>query len=140
MKMFKVSQKGFTLIELMITVVIIGIIASIAVPSYTDYVKKGKAAEATATLANTRIQVEQCFQDTRDYTDATCKALCPAAGTYFNYACTWTDANNYDLKATGKGDVSNFEFTVDESNAKTSKFDGTPGNGCWLTSKSGTCS
>ena len=64
-RMYKLetAQKGFTLIELMIVVAIIGILASIAIPQYSDYVKRGKAAEATSNLATLRIKMEQCFQD-----------------------------------------------------------------------------
>ena len=76
MNTVKHLQKGFTLVELMIVVAIIGILASIVVPSYTDYVKRGKAAEATATLADLKNRMEQCFQDNRDYTHASCAALC----------------------------------------------------------------
>ena len=43
-------QRGFTLIELMITVVIVGVLAAIAIPNYSEYVRKGKRAEARANL------------------------------------------------------------------------------------------
>lgn len=143
MKIAKVIQKGFTLIEVMIVVAIIGILASIAVPAYNEYVESGRAAEAPATLANLRIQMEQCYQDTRSYTDARCDAFCaPANGDeFFAYDCSVRTANTYTLRATGRarGDMNNYAFTVDQANAKTSTYNGTTGNGCWLTSSTGTC-
>ena len=139
----KVNQKGFTLMELMIVIAIIGILASIAVPSYTDYVKRGKAAEATATLADLKSRMEQCFQDNKDYTHATCAALCatPVDAEYFTYSCTpASTATTYTLAAAavaGKG-VDGFSFTINQDSAKTSNFDGNTGN-CWLTKKVGAC-
>lgn len=57
------NQRGFSLIEVMIVVAIMGILASIALPGYQDYIKSGNAAEAPANLANCRVQAEQFFQD-----------------------------------------------------------------------------
>ena len=142
MNKFKRLQQGFTLIELMIVVAIIGILASIAVPSYQDYVKKGKAAEATSILADLRIKMEQCFQDNRSY--AACSAFCaPASGAVnFSYSCTAApDALTYQINAAGVAakDMTGFAFSVNQDNAKTSKFDGSAQKDCWLTSKSGSC-
>ncbi|HHZ88190.1 MAG TPA: prepilin-type N-terminal cleavage/methylation domain-containing protein, partial [Chromatiaceae bacterium] len=44
------TPKGFTLIELMVTIVIVAILASIAIPSYTGQIQKSRRAEATASL------------------------------------------------------------------------------------------
>ncbi len=60
-------QKGFTLIELLVVVAIIAILASVAMPLYTDYVIRSKTSEATSTLATMRVQMEQSFQDNRTY-------------------------------------------------------------------------
>lgn len=136
----KLSQKGFTLIELMIVVAVIGILAAIAMPSYTDYVKRGKAAEATSTLANLRVQMEQYFQDNRTYAGGPCA---PTSGAqYFIYACAIAPtAVAYTITATGVAaqDMTGFTFSIDQDNAKTSTFDGTIGATCWLTKKGGTC-
>lgn len=131
------AQRGFTLIELMVVIAIIGILASIAIPSYSDYVKRGKAAEATSTLANLRVQIEQYYQDNRTYVGFPCNPT----QKYFTYSCTTQTATSYTLNAAGKAseDMGSFEFTVDQANARTSKFDGTTGATCWLTSKGGSC-
>jgi type IV pilus assembly protein PilE len=139
-------QKGFTLVELMITVVVIGILASIALPNYTDYVRRGKAAEATSTLADLRVRMEQYFQDNRTYLDVSVAILAPcspAAGTtkYFTYSCTTQTQNTYTISAApaaGQG-MTGFAFSINESNVKTSTYDGTAGATCWLTKKGGTC-
>lgn len=141
-ELVKVNQKGFTLLELMIVVAIIGILASIAIPAYQDYLKNGRAAEATSTLANLRIQMEQCFQDNRSY--AACGAFCaPTSGAVnFTYACSaGPDATTYTIAATGVAgqDMTGFAFSIDQDNNKTSTFDGTVGASCWLSSKSGSC-
>ena len=126
-------QQGFTLIELMIVVVVISILSAIAMPAYTDYVKRGKAAEATATLADMRIKMEQFFQDNRSYIGGACAPTSTVK--YFTYTCSsGPSATAYTLNAAGKASES-----VDQSNVKTSTFDGTVGATCWLTKKGGTC-
>jgi type IV pilus assembly protein PilE len=61
------KSNGFTLIELMITVAIIGILASIAYPSYTDFVMRSNRSEAQRELMRFANLQEQVFVDTRSY-------------------------------------------------------------------------
>ncbi|HMG58235.1 MAG TPA: type IV pilin protein, partial [Burkholderiales bacterium] len=90
---------GFTLIELMVTVAIIAVLAAIAVPNYTDYVKRGKLQEATSNLLAMRTKMEQYFQDNRSYTTPGAPVLAPCtAGSsvpipplkYFTITCPAT--------------------------------------------------
>lgn len=57
----KNTNKGFTLIELMITIAILAIISTIAIPAYTGYIKTAKLAEAHNNIAALRIAQEEFF-------------------------------------------------------------------------------
>ncbi len=68
-------QQGFTLIELMIVVAIIGILAAIAIPNYQQYTKKAKFTEVVQATSPFKLAVEACFQDQQAV------ASCGTAGT-----------------------------------------------------------
>jgi type IV pilus assembly protein PilA len=61
--MMKKTQQGFTLIELMIVVAIIGILASIAIPAYQDYMTRAKWAKAVASVAALKLAISECLND-----------------------------------------------------------------------------
>jgi len=134
------TQRGFTLIELMIVVAIIGILATVAMPMYSDYVTRGRVVEGQATLTTARIQMEQYYQDNRTYVGATC----PAATTYFSYACALA-ANTYTVTASnragqGLGAAGSYAYTINEQNVKsTTKFAGSTGAACWISKKGQAC-
>ncbi|TMU28866.1 prepilin-type N-terminal cleavage/methylation domain-containing protein [Halomonas sp. ATBC28] len=71
------GQRGFTLIELMIVLVIIGIVASIAYPSYTRYVQKSVRTDAHAGLMQAASELERCYTRSYSYSYCTISELSP---------------------------------------------------------------
>lgn len=125
------SQRGFTLIEIMIVVAIVGILATVAAPMYSSYMARGKVVEAQSSLTSARVTMEQYYQDHRAYntTGTPCAAGWPAATTYFTYGCVPT-ASAYTITATnvagqGIGTAGSYVYTINESNTKaTTAFPG----------------
>lgn len=147
------NAKGFTLVELMIVVVIVGILASIAVPAYGNYVLRGKLTEAMTELAAARVSLEQYYQDNRNYGSSAiaCGVAMPAspAVKYFTYACNWgvggTTSQTFTVKATGVATqgTDGFVYTIDQSNAKRTTDApadwGVMPMNCWINKKGQTC-
>lgn len=81
-------QKGFTLIELMIVVAIIGILAAVALPAYQDYTVKAKVSEIVLAASACRTNVSEVYQST---------STLPAAG---NWGCEVTNPTKYVASVT----------------------------------------
>ena len=73
-------SRGFTLIELMIAVAIVGLLAAVAYPSYTEYVKKTRRAEAAAILLEAAQIAERQFSQTGSYAGAPIPSQSPSGG------------------------------------------------------------
>jgi len=142
------KARGFTLIEVMITVAIVAILAAVAIPSYRNYAIRGKVPEATAGLSAKRVKMEQFFQDNRTYVNATAGNPDPNTSQYFDFNTTGggaetRSATGYTLYAVGKGSMTGFTYTIDQSGAKTSTVNGVSGwtgsTTCWVTKQGGQC-
>lgn len=129
-------SRGFTLIELIITVAIVAILAAVALPAYTSYLRRGDLAEAFSTLSAYRVTMEQYYQDNRSYgSGTTCGPTTPSSQ-FFTITCALkTGGAGYTLTATGSGRrTTGYDYTVDEANAKkTTKFaNASSTKTCWL--------
>ena len=140
-------QRGFTLIELMITVAIAAILASVAVPMYRTYVQRSRIIDATSKLSEFRVRMEQYFMDNRTYTDGVgCGVATPSdtGDSAFTFKCEGASATAYTAKATGKAGkgMKDFEYQITQAGAK--KTNSVPSgwttqSDCWVTNKGGEC-
>ena len=135
-----IKDRGFTLIEVMIVVVIIAILASVALPAYNDYIIRSRITQAIQGLSARQTRMEQCFQDSRTYVGC---AACATdnTGRDFNFTCV-TATTTFTLTATGKGTMNGFVYTVNEVDAKatTGVPSGWTGSTtCWVIGKGGAC-
>jgi type IV pilus assembly protein PilE len=149
------NHNGFTLIELMITVVIIGVLAAIAFPSYTKYVQQSRRSDAFTALTQLANNLEKFYSQCSAYTTNITTAggvncTAPAAGTlglgasgdqspnsYYTLAIV-TGAPPYAITATANAAGVQFQdtdcrtLTLDSTGAKTSRNSGgTVTTSCW---------
>ena len=130
-------SRGFTLVELMVTMVIVAIMLGVAIPTYSNYSRRGYIQEATSALAAGRVAVEQRFLDNRSYADVDTTA-CPASTSRFALTCPVHTATTYTITATGSGAVAGFVYTINESGVRTTAGPWGSGN-CWIMRKGDTC-
>lgn len=138
-------ERGFTLIELMITVAIVGVLAAIAYPSYVQYVRQGRIVEAQGELATLRVRLEQYYQDNRNYgsTASACGVSMPGLPA-FAFTCSWGPggtSQSFVAQATGRDAMNGYVFTVDDANTRrTTQFEGTAVTAsCWLKKRGESC-
>ncbi|MCF7542673.1 type IV pilin protein [Pseudomonas petrae] len=124
------SQRGFTLIELMITVAIVAILAAIAYPAYTKYVQRGYRSEGIAMLNDAVARMERYYAQNNTYQIADLTAL------GFSSAAPQSQTNRYQLGITAPTTATTYSFkvvpqplqasdtcgtlTIDQAGAKTS--------------------
>jgi type IV pilus assembly protein PilE len=86
------KRNGFTLVELMIAVLIVGILAAIAIPSYANYVKRANRSDATRSLSATAQALERCYSQNFTYNVATCpmSGVSPVPSSQGYYSITIT--------------------------------------------------
>jgi type IV pilus assembly protein PilE len=126
---------GFTLIELMVTVAIVAILASLALPSYAAYVQRSRVPPALSALSTFQMRMELYFQDNHSYSKgAACGAAVSAVdGGNFTLSCSLTSTGGYVATAQGVAGMASYRYTVDNfgTRATPSHPLGTPSGNCW---------
>lgn len=120
------SHRGFTLVEVMITVVIVGILAAIAIPNYTRYVIRGNRAAAQQHLIDLAQREQQFLADARVYKDSVSglNMQTPPAVSKWYTITIQTDSGpppKFTITATpvaGSGQASDGNLTIDQAGAK----------------------
>ena len=150
------SERGFTLIEIMIVVAIIAVLAAFALPQYRDYVLRGQLVEASNGLSALRANMERYYQDNRTYAAVPAQNLLPPCASvdekprtfgYFKITCDTNPAPStagYRLVGTGSGPTNGFVFTVDQADVRITRTVGVTGWGannsqCWILRRGQTC-
>lgn len=132
-------NRGFTLIELMIVVAIVGILATVVMPAYSSYVFRSKIPVGLDALTAYQARMEQSFQDTGTYATTANAALCavtvPSSVSGFTLGCTAADAGqSYIATVTGSGPMSGVSYSIDGTGLRTTVAHpkGLPSpNTCW---------
>ena len=133
-------QRGFTLIEVMTTVAIIAVLAGIALPSYSAYVKRSKIPTALDNLSAYATRMEQRYQDSGNYANAAgtgCGAALPTVSN-FTVTCalgTGATANqSFTATATGSGSMAGYTYTITSAGVRaTPAHPKGPNTTCWTT-------
>ncbi len=144
-------SQGFTLIEIMMVIAIIGILLAFAVPQYQNYVRQSRVTIATSVLSAMRVSMEQYFQDNRSYVGA-CQpnTVAPLPGPApnatnpsFIFTCQPAPtATTYLVTATGAGPMAGFVYTINEQNVRATVSTGpwaVANPTCWVQQKGGNC-
>ena len=98
-------SQGFSLIELMIAVVIVGILAAIAIPMYSDYVTRSRRADGQATLMQVAQELERCYTQFSKYNDNNCSVVNSGV------VSETSDQGFYGISASG-GNLTESTFTL----------------------------
>jgi len=128
------TARGFTLVEMMVTIAVISILAAIAYPAYTHFTYKARRTEATGSLLDFATRMERYYTENNSYAGATVDNIMGGADTehgYYTLSVTLSNGNqSYTLSASRAGAQASDTcgtFTLNSLGAKSVSGTGT----CW---------
>lgn len=99
------AASGVTLIELMIVVVVVGILAAVAYPSYREHVNNSRRADGKSALLNVAQRLERCFTQYNAYDHASCPVAFPVTSPdgFYQINDQSRDATTFEVRAAPQG-------------------------------------
>jgi type IV pilus assembly protein PilE len=138
----KRRNNGFTLMEVLIALALVGIMTAVALPMYGDYVLRSRLTEAFAALGAAQPSAEQFWSNGRTFEGFGVADGLPSDTANFGYALGAASASAYTITATGTGAARGFVFTIDQGGARatTAVPEGWVTNAtCWVDRRDGSC-
>ncbi len=137
MQQQRARTRGFTLIELVVAMAVVGILVAIAFPSYQEQVRKTRRADGKAELMETAQQLERCYTRFSRYNDGNCGVALPfdSSEGYYVVSAAAITASAFTLDATPQADQANDTrcgvLRLTSTGQQGSQGQGTDANECW---------
>ncbi len=129
---------GFTLVEAIITLLVLSVLTTFAVNSYNSYVNRARAADAIEQLDQFRTHMEKAFQDNGNYGIGACAVNLPSGVSNFAFFCQLSpNGQAFAASAAGSGSMVGYIFSInDQGFRRTEAFPGAsvPAD-CWMVEK-----
>ncbi len=129
-------ERGFTLIELMVAMVVLSILMAIALPSYNNYVTRSKVPAGLDALSAYATRMEQRYQDTGSYANgAACGVAVPTVDNFTVTCALSGGGQGFTATATGSGPLAGYGYTINQNGVRvtTAHPRGVPATNCWST-------
>lgn len=136
----RVLTRGFTLMEIMVTVALVALLASIALPSYAAYVKRARIPPALVALSAYSLRMEQAYQDSGSYGAEACTAKVIDTQDFHMSCAPGKKGRSFVATVTGNGPMAGYVYTIDQDGNRATVAHPQGGNAsCWTSRGGASC-